>query len=183
MVSLPGKKEAEIRDLWPIAPMIGDACWWVLRTRSRQEKAVASTLESMEIPHFFPTVSAERYVGHRKYTVTLPLFPGYVFLHGDRDSTYRIDRTNRVASILTVEDQEQLHRELCGLKKAIQFEACFDPYPYLPQGAWAEVKSGPYKGLQGKVDRSSRSNKLILQVDILQTAMALELDGAVLSPL
>ena len=182
MVSFQGKKVVDGQDLWPTAPTIDDACWWVLRTRSRQEKAVVSSLESMDIVHFLPMVRADRYVGNRKYSHDVPLFPGYVFLHGDRDSTFRIDRTNRLAGILPVDDQEQLHRELCGLKKAIQIEACFDPYPYLPHGTWAEVKSGPYKGLHGKVDRNSRANKLILQVDILKTAMALELDGAVLSP-
>ena len=128
-------------------------------------------------------ITAQRFLGNRKICVELPLFPGYVFLHGNRDDTFQIDRTRRLACILAVENQQQLHRQLDNLRKAIYVEACFDPYPYLSHGAWAEVKSGPYKGIQGKVDRETAPNKLILQVDLLRSAMALELDGSLLAAL
>ena len=114
-----------------------------------------------------------------------PLFPGYIFLHGDREATFVADRTRRIAGILDVDrhQQPELHQELDNLRKAIQLEAGFDPYPYLRHGHWAEVKSGPYKGLRGRIDREAAPGKLILQVDLLQSAMALELDGAELEPL
>ena len=168
---------------WPVSPMMGDACWWVLRTKTRQEKVVASNLSSMKILFFFPTIRAERYIGNRKHKIEVPLFPSYLFLHGDRDATFRIDRTKRVAGILSVDDQEQLHRQLGGLHKALQVDARFDPYPYLVHGTWAEVKSGPYKGVQGKVDRESHPTKLILQVDLLRSGLSLELNGAILEVL
>jgi transcription termination/antitermination protein NusG len=158
-----------------------ESAWWVLQTRSRQEKAVAAALQSMGISHFLPLVTAEHYHGGRKQTVVLPLFPGYVFLHGDRDATFEIDRSKRIASILPVHDQRGLHRELDSLRKAIELEAGFDPYPYLCHGSWAEVKSGPYQGVQGRVDRQTAPTKLILQVDLLQSAMAIEIDGAQLT--
>jgi transcription termination/antitermination protein NusG len=159
----------------------GEACWWVLRTKSRQEKAVATTLSALGIDHFLPLVVAQRFIGNRKKNVELPLFPGYVFLHGNREATYQIDRTRRLACILPVDNQQLLHCQLDNLRKALYVEASFDPYPYLSHGVWAEVKSGPYKGIQGKVDRETLPNKLILQVDLLQAAMALQLDGSLLA--
>jgi transcription antitermination factor NusG len=170
-------------DHWPTSDIHSGACWWVLRTKSRQEKAVATTLSAWDIHHFLPLVKAQRFIGNRKINVELPLFPGYVFLHGDRDHTFQIDRTKRLACILSVDNQQQLHRQLDNLRKAICVEASFDPYPYLSHGVWAEVNSGPYKGIQGKVDREALPSKLILQVDLLQTAMALELDGSLLTVL
>lgn len=154
--------------------------WWVLRTRSRQEKAVAAALMSLAIPHYCPLINAQRYHGSRRTSVNLPLFPGYVFLHGDRDATFEIERTKRIASVLHVHDQLGLHRELENLRRAVRLDAGFDPYPYLSHGTWARVKSGPYAGIQGRIDRQASPNKLILQVDLLQSAMAIELDGALL---
>ena len=153
---------------------------WVLRTRSRQEKAVAAALRSLAIPHYLPLITAQRYQGTRRTSVDLPLFPGYVFLHGDRDATFEIERTKRVASVLDVPDQLVLHRELENLRRAVQLDVGFDPYPYLSHGVWARVKSGPYQGVQGRIDRQAAPNKLILQVELLQSAMAIELDGALL---
>lgn len=178
-----------LEDFWPLAEQISShsqdggvegARWWVLRTRGRQEKAVAAALRSLGIAHFLPLVTARRYRGGRMSSVDLPLFPGYVFLHGDRDSTFEIDRTRRIASILEVDDQLALHRELDSLRRAIELDAGFDPYPYLVHGGWAEVKSGPYQGVQGRIDREAAPNKLILQIDLLQSAMAIEIDGALL---
>ncbi len=179
-------QDAPLHDLleatWPTEDHLGDPenRWWVLRTRTRQEKAVASDLRAQGLPHFLPLVDAKRYHGKRRQSVRLPLFPGYVFLHGDRDASYTADRTRRIASILDVTDpqQPQLHEELTNLRRAIELEAGFDPYPYFQHGCWAEVKSGPYRGVRGKIDRETDPTKLILQVDLLQSAMALELDGA-----
>ena len=169
-------------DYWPGVSELAnpDARWWVLRTRSRQEKAVAAELGSRQQPHFCPLFTAQRYHGCRKQQLQLPLFPGYVFLHGDRDATFEIDRTRRIAGILPVDDSQQpeLHEELENLRKAIQLQAGFDPYPYLRHGRWAEVKSGPYRGVRGRIDRESDPTQLILHFDLLQSAMALELDGA-----
>ena len=176
------QREACVIDVedWPSLGENPDAGWWVLRTRSRQEKAVAKALDAMACVHFLPLVKSERFHGARKASVQLPLFPGYVFLFGERESVYEIDRTKRVASFLEVIDQELLHQELSSLRKAIQLDAGFDPYPYLHHGIWAEVKAGPYKGVRGRIDRETDKTKLILQVDLLQSAMAIELDGGLL---
>ncbi len=181
MIAAKTSLSAFSQSYWPSTDVHQTACWWVLRTKSRQEKAVAKTLSAWEIDHFLPLVNAQRFVGNRKLNIELPLFPGYVFLHGTRDDTFQIDRTKRLACVLPVENQQELHRQLDNLRKALYVEASFDPYPFLSHGVWAEVKSGPYKGIQGKVDRETSPNKLILQVDLLRTAMALQLDGSLLA--
>jgi len=168
---------------WPNPDAEAGFAWWVIRTRSRQEKSVAELLGSLGVNYFLPLVSAERHWGNRKAKVNSPLFPGYVFMQGSRDDTFSADRTRRIASILVVEDQLRLHTELVCLREAIGRGADFDPYPYLKHGFWAEVKSGPYKGLRGCIDRQSKKGQLIIQIDVLQSALALNLDGAMLTPM
>src|SRR5689334_13386950 len=93
--------------------------WFVLHTRSRQEKLLADELAQLEIGHFLPLVRRNRLYGKRKAVVELPLFAGYVFLRGSVDDAYRANRTKRIAQIIQVTNQEKLHWELTNLNLAL----------------------------------------------------------------
>jgi transcription antitermination factor NusG len=163
---------------WP-SQDLGD--WFVLRTKARQEKILANDLSARSLGVFLPIVKTTRYYGNRKATVDLPLFPGYVFLRGSNDEAYEADRTRRIAQIIRVHDQERIDVELQSLFLALEGEACLDPYPYLKEGVWVEVRSGPFQGIRGMIEsRGSQSNLLILQVEMLGRAVSLQLDGALL---
>jgi len=110
------------------------ARWRVLHTKSRQEKALAETLETRGMRVFLPLVKATRYYGRRKLVSELPLFTGYVFLYGTLDEVYAADRTRRVAQIIEVFDQVKLETELENIQKALAHEETFDPFPYLTRG-------------------------------------------------
>lgn len=154
--------------------------WFVLRTKSRQEKALASELRNRGIASYLPLLTCTKYYAGRKATVELPVFPGYLFLHGDVDEAYEADRTRRVAQIIKVADQEKLGRELRNINLALCGKAALDPFPYLRAGVRVEVREGPFRGLQGVVEQGGRRDRLILQVDILGRAVSLEIDASLL---
>jgi transcription antitermination factor NusG len=156
--------------------------WYVLHTKSRQEKAVADTLSAMGIAHFLPLTTQVRYYGKRKFTVELPLFPSYVFLRGTEMAAYESNKTKRIARIIHVSDQDHIDWELRNLYLAMETGASLDPFPFLTAGTRAEVRAGPFRGLQGIIDSRSRPNRLILQVDMLGRAVSLEIDAALLEP-
>jgi transcription antitermination factor NusG len=165
-----------LRDL---LPRRAGGKWFILHTRSRNEKALAADLERMEIPAFLPLVTQERYYGDRRVIVSVPLFPGYMFLHGSIDDAYAGDRTRRVAQIIQVKDQQRLDWELTNLALALDRQAPLDPYPFLKNGTRVEVKSGPFRGLQGLIE-GRNGDRLILEVEMLGQAVTLELHGALL---
>ena len=113
----------------------------------------------------------------------LPLFDGYVFLYGPIEEAYETDRSGRIVQIIHVSDQSGLERELANIRLAMQCGAKLDPYPYLREGVRACVRSGPLRGLEGVIESRTACNRLILQVQILGRATAIELDGAALEPL
>lgn len=154
--------------------------WWVLHTKSRQEKVVADAVRATDANCFLPLVSKVRFYGKRKAKADLPLFPSYVFLFGTIEQAYAIDRTDRIAGIIKVPNQAQIHWELSNLRLAIVHEVPLDPYPYLKEGLRAEVRSGPLKGLQGKIESRLNPGRLILQVDMLGRAVSVEVDAALL---
>ncbi|HVT80224.1 MAG TPA: transcription termination/antitermination NusG family protein [Phycisphaerae bacterium] len=160
--------------------------WHVLQTKSRQEKALSETLNSLKIKHFLPIVQVQRMHGGRKAKVELPLFPGYLFLHGTLDEAYTADRTKRVAKVIPVFDQIRLGEELRSLEMAINASAeasQFDPFPYLKSGIRVEVVSGPLRGVRGVIEDRRKRDRLILQVDVLGQATSVEVDSALLVPI
>jgi transcription antitermination factor NusG len=156
--------------------------WFVLHTKSRQEKALAVDLERMEIPCYLPMVSRQRFYGRRKAVVDEALFPGYLFLRGTLDQAYEADRTKRVANILPVNDQVRMDWELRNLWVALGCGATLDPYPFLKLGRRVVVRSGPFRGLQGLVEERLTWDHLILTIDMLGQAVSLEIDGSLLDP-
>jgi len=157
-----------------------EGTWYVLRTKSRQEKILSTDLAGRGIANFLPLVTQTKYYGGRKAKVEVPLFPGYVFLHGALDDAYTADRTRRVAQIIQVPDQQRLDWELRNIHIALGSCATLDPYPYLKAGVRVEVREGPFRGLQGVIENRTRRDRLILMIDILGSAASLEVDGSLL---
>jgi len=165
----------------PLAPPT-DAAWWVLHTRPRQEKAVARDLAALDIRHFLPLVHHVRYYGRRKQRVYLPLFPGYVFLHGSAEQAWTLDRAGRLAQIIEVSDQALLEREIIAIQRVLESGHELDPHPYLHEGMRVEVRSGPLKGVQGVIERKRGKRRLVLQIEVLGVGSSLEIDGSLLEP-
>ena len=157
--------------------------WYILRTRSRQEKALARDLGARSIRCFLPLIPLIRYYGRRKVRTISPLFPGYLFLMGQRDDCFIADRTGRVAQVLDVPNQEALTAELTAVAQAMQVGGeLLTPCPPLERGMFVEVSSGPFKGIRGMVDVRLRDNRLVLHVDLIGKAAVLEIDRDLLRP-
>jgi transcription antitermination factor NusG len=154
--------------------------WFLLRTRSRQEKIIAGDLAARGVAHFLPLMTCTRMYGHRRSRVELPLFPGYVFLRGGADDAYAADRAGRVAQIIPIINQERVHQELQHISFALAREGALEPYPYLKQGVRVEVRCGPFRGLRGMIADLRQRDRLILQVETLGRAVSLEIDAAFL---
>ena len=156
--------------------------WFVLHTKSRQEKALAKDLGAMGLSCYLPLSRGTRVYGGRKAVVEKPLFPGYVFLRGTIDEAYEADRTRRVANIIRVPDQKHLEWELRNIRLALECRAPLDPFPHLSRGRRVEVRSGAFRGLQGVIEGRGRDARLVLQVDVLGRAVSMEIDGGLVEP-
>lgn len=157
--------------------------WHVLHTRSRQEKALAEVLGTAGIGHYLPLVRSVRYYGHRRRVVEAPLFPGYVFLEGEREDAYFAVSTRRVASIIDVPDQAELERDLAQIQRALQGGLVGEAFSYLREGRPVRVARGPFAGLEGVVDARLGDDRIVLGVRALGQATSLEIDASLLEAL
>ncbi len=156
--------------------------WYVLKTRSRQEKAVARTLHAAGIEHYLPLVEQVKYHGHRKRVVSKPMFSTYLFLSGSIDATYFAMSTRRVAKVIPVPDQARLVHELKQIRQVVDLGGELDLYEYLTRGRHVRVTAGPFRDIEGIVEDRPRPDRLVLQVEALGRAMSLEIDASILEP-
>lgn len=154
--------------------------WIVLHAKSRQEKALAEDLSARGLELYLPLIRSVRYYGRRKAKVELPLFPGYVFLHGEREDGFTADRTGRVVSVLQVSDQKSFADEIAQIKAVLERDGRLVACDPIVNGTLVEVKSGPFRGVRGVVERGMPHDRLVIQVSMIGKGSELEIDRSLL---
>jgi transcriptional antiterminator NusG len=164
--------------IWPQTESIRDfeGQWWVVHTRSRNEKALAHDLISKDISYFLPMSWKIRRKSRRTTRSLLPLFNGYLFFCGREHQRVELLKTNRVAHLIEVDDQQKLLDELVQVNQALQSGAPLTPHKYIKAGQRCRVIAGPLIGLEGIVVRSKNATRLVLQIDMLGQAASVEID-------
>jgi transcriptional antiterminator RfaH len=150
--------------------------WWVAHTKSRNEKALAHDLILRKISYFLPMSWKVRRRSRRTIRSLLPLFSGYLFFCGEEDQRLELLRTDRVANLIEVKDQEKLLSELVQFEQALRAGAPMKPYRYIKAGQKCRVIAGPLLGLQGVIVKTKGAARLVLQVDMLGQAASVEID-------
>jgi len=164
--------------IWPQVESIRDfeGQWWVVHTRSRNEKALAHDLISKDISYFLPMSWKVSRKSRRKIRSLLPLFSGYLFFCGKENDRVELLKTNRVAHLIEVDNQQKLLDELVQVNQALKSGAPLTPHNYIKKGQKCRVIAGPLMGLEGIVVRSNNATRLVLQIDMLGQAASVEID-------
>ena len=150
--------------------------WWVARTKSRQEKALAWSLKKAGISYYLPLVARPQKNRERLRISIVPLFTGYLFLRGTYMERYESLRTGRVAQVIPVEDQVSLRKDLQGISMVTAMEKCLELCDFVKKGQKARVIYGPFAGVEGIVERKKNRTRLILTVQVIRQAVRVEID-------
>ena len=156
--------------------------WYCLHTRSRREKCVAKDCASRSIPYFLPLRKSIRRIKGRNYAFDVPLFSGYLFCAATPEQRYRLLKTNNLAKVIDVPDQACLLQDLRQIAFALERQAPVEPFPYLKRGVMVRIEKGPFEGIIGIVSRREKKFRVVLNVRLLQQAVALEIDGEMVKP-
>ena len=155
--------------------------WWVLHTRPRQEKSLARQLHEQSVPFFLPLISKWLNIRGKKVQSFLPLFGGYVFIHGQQEDRYFAIATRRVAQSIEVVDQRQLWTDLRQVHRLIGSGVVITPEDHLEPGTAVEIQSGPLAGLRGVIIKSASGNRFLVKVDFIQRGASVLLEDCVLA--
>jgi len=163
---------------WPEEKSISDFAgqWWVAHTKSRNEKALAQDMIRKDISYFLPMSWKVRRQKGRTIRSLLPLFTGYLFFCGEENQRVEVLRTNRVANLIEVKDQQKLLGELIQVERALRTGTPLVPHKYIKAGQHCRVIGGPLADLRGIVLKTKAVTRLVLQIDMLGQAASVEID-------
>lgn len=154
-------------------------CWFALQTRSRHEKIVRHQLAARNIEQFLPTVTRLSQWKDRKKEIEFPLFPGYCFARFSLDNRFAVLQSPGVVHIVGALRPEPIpDLEIESLRIVLNNGPRYDLYPYLKKGCLVEVTKGPMKGVKGIFMRHARPNRLVLSINLIQRAVAVEVDAS-----
>ncbi len=154
--------------------------WCAIHTRHQHEKSVAALLSRQEFQVFLPTYHTVRRWSDRKKQITLPLFPGYVFLIDEAKRRLKVLSTPGVHRIVTAGQVPAVipSEEIGAIRRAVESPLGVNPHPFLKSGDAVRIKSGPLAGLEGIVSREKDVFRVVLSVELLGRSAAVEIDAS-----
>lgn len=165
-------------------PTVSLSPWWALYTRHQHEKTVAETLSAKGFEVFLPLYESVRRWKDRRKVLSLPLFPGYVFVRGGPERRLQIVSTPGIHMILTHGDQFAAipEEEISAIHRTLTGHLRVEPHPFLRCGERVRVKNGTLQGVEGILVRWKGSARLILSVDMLAKSVGVEIDADNVEP-
>jgi transcription antitermination factor NusG len=154
--------------------------WYAVYTRANHEKRVAEQFSTREVEHFLPTYSSVRRWKDRRVVLELPLFSGYVFVRLALQNRLRVMQVPGVARLVAFDGTPAAlpDGEIEALRSSLAMGVRAEPHPFLRVGRRVRVKSGPLSGMEGILSRRKGSLRVVISVNLIQRAVAVELDEA-----
>jgi transcription antitermination factor NusG len=158
--------------------------WWAIYTRHQHEKLAADSLAYRGFEVFLPLYSSLRRWSDRVKELSLPLFPGYLFVRRGLGPQSPILTTPGVAGLVEFAGEPALvsDAEIESVRQVLTKGAHIEPHPFLKCGDWVRVNGGPLQGLEGILVRNKNQFRLVLSVDLVQKSVAVEVDAWMVDP-
>jgi transcription antitermination factor NusG len=169
---------AEPLDRGPLHPE-ATLQWYAACTRSNHERRVAKQLAERGVENFLPQYDSVRRWKDRKVHLKMPLFPGYVFVHLALQNRLKVLQVPGVARLVgfagrpSPVPEEEFAKIRGFLKQGLRAE----PHPYLKAGRRVRVRSGPLEGMEGIVLRRKNGCRLVISLELIQRAMAVDVSS------
>jgi len=156
---------------------VSDSSWYALYTRHQHEKIVDQILTNKGFDTFLPLYATTHHWKDRTKALSLPLFPCYVFLKGGIERRLQILTTPGIYGLVSSAGQPAAipDIEIEAIRRVVESGARVESHPYLKCGNRVRVKSGPLTGIEGILVRKKNISHLVLSVEILGTAAAIEI--------
>jgi transcription antitermination factor NusG len=159
--------------------------WHAVYTRHQHEKAVARILTGKGFETLLPLYSCASSRKDRTKLLSLPLFPCYVLIRASLERLLDIVKTPGIHYLVSTAGRPTSipTAEIYAIRRAVESGAALEPYPFLKCGERVRVKCGPLAGIEGILVRKKNVYRLVLSVEMLGKAAAVEVDAFQVEPL
>jgi len=154
--------------------------WFAVQTRYRFEKRVVALLNHKSCEVYLPLRTENHVWSDRAKVVTIPLFPGYAFVHIDqsRESRLAVLQTAGLLGFVTfggivvpVPPAQIEHLQLL-----LQTKMLFSLHPFAHIGQRVRIRGGCLHGLEGVLLQHEKG-KLLISIESIQRSLAIEIQG------
>src|SRR5512140_3706035 len=146
---------------------MADSEWFVAHTRPRREKKLKEYCEQEALAVTLPCYRTVHKYRGKTVAFEKPLFPGYVFLQLLPDQRQKVFRSDHVANLLVVHDQEVFTHQLKEILTALDAEVEVSLAPEIGVGSRVKVKSGPLRGMEGWVEDRYGMATVLFRLDFI----------------
>ena len=154
--------------------------WYVAHVRPRCEKKLVEHGRIYNFSTTLPTYESTKNYRGKVVTFQKPLFPGYVFLQLNRESRNIAMRSDYVANMLQVHDQEEFREQLGDILFALEQKVELHLVPTIAVGSRVLLKSGPLQGQEGWVEDRFGMTTVLLRLDFIGQAVAIKVEVGML---
>jgi transcription antitermination factor NusG len=156
------------------------AQWFAVQTRYRFEKRVVAQLNHKHCEVYLPLLTENHSWSDRQKVVTIPLFPGYAFVHIDQsyDARQAVLHTAGLigfvsfGGIVAAVPPKQIE----DLQLLLQEKGLFSLHPFVHTGQRVRIRGGCLHGLEGVLVQHEKG-KLMISIESIQRSLAIEIRG------
>lgn len=158
--------------------------WFALHVKPQHEKAVEQQLNARLLEGYSPYYSARRRWSDRVKIVQFPLFPRYVFCRFSFEERLKVLGIPSVISIVGFGGAPcpLSDAEIQSVKSMVASGLPLMPWPCLRIGERVRICHGPLSGLEGILTREKGGYRLVVTIELLQRAVAVEIERDLIEP-
>ncbi len=152
--------------------------WYALYTRANQERHVADRLDQRGIQFYLPLYKTIRRRTDRRVTLSLPLFPGYLFVHIPLAQRLRVLEVENVVRLVGTQTHPSVlpDQEIDLLRRGLSGQVYAEPSRYLTTGCRVRVVNGPFEGVEGILLGRKRSSRVVISIEAIMRSFAVEVN-------
>ena len=158
--------------------------WFALHVKPQHERTVEQQLNARLLEGYSPYYSARRRWSDRVKTVEFPLFPRYVFCRFSFEERFKVLGIPSVLSIVGFGGAPSpvSDAEIESVKSMVGSGLPLMPWPCLRVGERVRICHGPLSGLEGILTREKGAYRVVVSIELLQRAVAVEVERDLIEP-
>jgi transcription antitermination factor NusG len=150
--------------------------WYVVYTRPKSERKVASSITDMGIESYLPMHKVIRQWSDRNKKMEVPLFTSYVFVKVDDARRSSLFSITELVKFISIDGKPVVIREneILTIRKVLSgdFDDISTEEYFLQEGMKVRITCGQFAGLEGMVVERRNKPRLVIRIEGLMRAFS-----------
>ncbi|MDI9401878.1 MAG: transcription termination/antitermination NusG family protein [Verrucomicrobiota bacterium] len=151
--------------------------WCVAHVKPRCEKKLAKYCEDWKVDYILPLYKSLKTYPTKRVVFYKPYFPGYIFINTPLENHQMLKKSQHLARLIQVVDQELFAKQLVSVLLAITSDAELLPASKIKPGILVRIKRGVLRGVEGLVEERRGVCRVCLSLDFIGQGVIMEVDA------